>query len=388
MKKIKILEVIGDSSLSGAPVAVLGLVKGLDKKEFDVTCVCPPGPLAGILREIKGIEVEVVTMKSKWDFKVIKKIHRLIKSLSKGEPASPIIVHTHGLRGGLLGRLACIFAEKTAPKVVYTEHLWTADYRLKNRLGYFLQIFWLWFLDFFTDKTITVSKAVADFLVNRGITRLDKIKVIYNGVEVKEKRVEHRKKDNELTIGFVGSLAKRKGVDYLIRAFVDISSNTKPLLSKLIIVGEGPEKANLKRLSQRLKIEDKVDFRGQVEDIATIYPTLDLYVQPSLDESFGIATLEAMSFGIPVIVSAVGGLCELLEGKSDKVAKNPYQLTDYGILVQPKNSVALSKAILKLLKDKELRRKMARKAKERTKEFSVEKMVSQTEQLYSKLVAS
>jgi glycosyltransferase involved in cell wall biosynthesis len=381
MRKIRILQIIGDSTLSGAPISLLTLVKNLDKKKFDITCLCPPGPLAGLLKEVKGVGVEIVPMRSKWDFKAIKKIRKIIKSLS------PCIVHCHGLRGGFLGRLACIGPQKTAPKVVYTEHLWTAEYRLKNPISHWFQLFSLWFLDLFTNKIIAVSKAVADFLVKKKITRPEKLMVIYNGTDIKLKtKNEKRKtttKNSEVIIGFVGSLTKRKGVEYLIRAIPLIILNLKSKILNLVIVGEGEEKEKLQKLTKKLKLEKFVEFWGLLDDTSTIYPVLDVYVQPSLDEAFGIAVLEAMSFGVPVVASQVGGLSELLNHKPHKSLKLPYEVTDCGILVPPKNSAALAKAIVKVLKDEKLAKKIGKAGQKRALEFSADRMVKETEKLYS-----
>ena len=372
MKKIKILEIIGDSTLTGGPRHLLSLVKGLDKKRFDITCVCPPGVLAGELKEIEGIKVEIIPMHSKWDFKAIKKLRKIIKFLN------PLIVHAHGVRGGWLGRLACIGPKKTAPKVIYTEHLWTSDYRLKNPISHFFQIFGLWFLDLITSKTIAVSKAVADFLVKRGITRPEKLVVIYNGIELPKLSKLTKSTKLTKTIGFVGSLEKRKGIEWLIRAVPELKLKIQNEKLKIIIVGEGKEKENLKKLTKKLKIENQVEFKGFVEKISDIYPTLDVYAQPSLDEAFGISALEAMSFGVPVVASNVGGLRELLNLKSDKC----------GILVPPKNESALAEVILKILKNEKLAKKMGKAAKKRASFFTASKMVKETEKLYEGLLKS
>jgi glycosyltransferase involved in cell wall biosynthesis len=228
---------------------------------------------------------------------------------------------------------------------------------------------------------------VADFLVKKKITRPEKLMVIYNGTDIKLKtKNEKRKtttKNSEVTIGFVGSLTKRKGVEYLIRAIPLIILNLKSKILNLVIVGEGEEKEKLQKLTKKLKLEKFVEFWGLLDDTSTIYPVLDVYVQPSLDEAFGIAVLEAMSFGVPVVASQVGGLSELLNHKPHKSLKLPYEVTDCGILVPPKNSAALAKAIVKVLKDEKLAKKIGKAGQKRALEFSADRMVKETEKLYS-----
>ena len=400
MNKIKVLEVIGDSTLSGAPRHLLSLVKGLNKKRFDITCVCPPGPLAGELEEINGVDVEIIKMHSKWDFGVVRKIRKIISHLSS--QSSSLIVHCHGMRGGYLGRLACIVPKDKAPKVIYTEHLWTFEYKLKNPFSNFFQLCGLWFLDLFTNKTIAVSKAVAVFLTAKNITRPSKIEIIYNGVKAQEKRKKKKEKisvkDSEFTLGFVGSLNKQKGIEYLLRALPEVSSKltfaqrasaakAESQNLKLIIVGEGEEKENLINLSKKLKIDKQIKFLGMIDDLSSIYPTLDIYVQPSVAESFGISALEALSFGVPVVASAVGGLPELLNGVSDKSDFKPYQLTKCGVLVLPQNAIALSLALAKILKNDKLRKKMSAEAIKKANQFSLDKMIDETENLYESILA-
>lgn len=385
MRKIKVLEIIGDSSLSGGSISLLTLVKGLDKSKFEITCACPPGPLAGLLKEVKGVETKVVPMRSKWDFRAIKSLRSLIFKLKNNK--HDLLVHCHGVRGGWLGRLACLSPKKNAPKVVYTEHLWTDEYCLKNPLSQIFQLFGLWLLDWVTNKTIAVSGSVAKFLINKGITRPEKIAVIYNGIEETKKGQLKKAKNEtkETVIGFVGSLTKRKGVEYLIKAISILKE--QGLKVKGVIVGEGEERKRLEALSKKLKIDKIIEFKGLVEDPALIYPTFNIYVQPSLDEAFGIAALEAMSFGLPVIASNVGGLRELLDLKSDKIDnKSPYIKTEYGLLIPPENEMALVEAILKLIKDKKLAQELGKKAAERAKEFSAKRMVRETEEVYCRVV--
>lgn len=365
MGKIKVLQIIGDSSLSGAPRSLLSLIKGLPKEKFEIKVACPFGPLVSQLKKLKR-EVFVITMRSKWDLGALFRLRKLIKK------EKPKIVHCHGMRGGWLGRLASIGPRKTAPKIIYTEHLWTSEYRLKNPISHFLQIASLWFLDLFTDRTICVSKAVADFLMKRGITRGEKVAVIYNGIEIP--RLTKKKMEKMKTIGFVGSLVERKGLDDLFLAMPLVISNLKPQALNLVIVGEGPEKENLKKLTKKLKIDKFVEFRGFLDDLSTIYPTFDIYIQPSQNEAFGIAPLEAMSYGIPVVASNVGGLSELILDKKT------------GFLVPPKNPKALSEAIIKLLKNEKLRKKMGEAARERAKEFSQERMAKETEKIYCQVI--
>ncbi len=175
MSKLSVLEIIGDPSLAGAPRHLLSIVENLDLDKFEIHVICPPGPLAGEIKKLsRHIDLDIIPMRSRFDFQAIGKIRRHIKHLK------PDIIHAHGTRAGLLGRLAAIGFNRP---VIYTEHLWTKEYRLSSPLLNFFHFSANWFLDLFTNLNIAVSGAVKEFLIDSNISREPKIKVIYNGIE-------------------------------------------------------------------------------------------------------------------------------------------------------------------------------------------------------------
>src|SRR3990167_7781666 len=178
--KTSILEIIGDSTLAGAPRHLLSLLENFDYKKFRLFVICPPGPLAGEVKGLKkGIDLEIVPMKSKIDLSAIKEIRANIKHIK------PDVIHVHGTRAGAFGRLAAI---GFSYPVIYTEHLWTKNYKLSNIISQQLQLIGLWFLDMFTTLNIAVSQAVKDFMVENQISRDSKVVVIYNAIEPTKKK--------------------------------------------------------------------------------------------------------------------------------------------------------------------------------------------------------
>jgi len=364
MKKIKILEIIGDATLAGAPRHLLSLLENLDSKKFSLLVICPPGPLAGEVKTLKkNIGLEIVPMNSKLDFKAISEIRANIKHIK------PELIHVHGTRAGSLGRLAAIGIRTP---VIYTEHLWTKNYKLPSRLAHRIQMIGLWFLDMFTTINIAVSQSVKDFLVDNQISRDSKVVVIYNAVTpVKKKNQILAKK--EITIGSVGTLNVQKGMQYLIEAFPKILKEFP--LAHLEIVGEGPYRKNLEKLIRKMKLKKSVELTGFIKEIIEKMEEFDIYVQPSLSESFGLAIIEAMNLGIPVVATNTGGIPEVVTaGKS-------------GILVEPAKPEALSSAILQLLRDHKKAKEMGKIGAEDVKiKFDLEEMINETEKLYEKVV--
>ncbi len=167
---------------------------------------------------------------------------------------------------------------------------------------------------------------------------------------------------------FVGKLRKYKGVEYLIKAIVNLDV-------KLKIVGNGEEFQILKDLVKLLNIENKVVFISNANDdeLMECYKKADLFVLPSINEAeaFGVVQLEALANGLPVINTN-------LKSGVPYVSLNNYS----GITVEPKNSDKLSEAIEKIISNKELYELYSSNALERVKAFSREKMSESYKEIY------
>ncbi|MBU4535885.1 MAG: glycosyltransferase family 4 protein [Euryarchaeota archaeon] len=210
------------------------------------------------------------------------------------------------------------------------------------------------------DEVFVVSKSLEDKILKMNIPGVDKkLKVTWNGVDV-EKFNPQNASDFKKEIGiaedkplvlFLGNLVRQKGVHYLLRA-----KNFMDQPAFLAIVGGGPLLQDLKGMAEYENIKD-VHFTGARYDIDKIIPAAELLVLPSLSESFGIALLEAMASGKPVVATSVGGIPELVS-------------EDVGILVEPRNPVALAEAIDLILENKDLREKMGKQAREKALKYA------------------
>lgn len=361
MEKIKILEIIGDSSLAGAPRHLLGIIENLSLEKFEIHVICPPGPLAGEIRKIRRhVDLEVIPMRQRLDLKAISDIRKDIKSLR------PDIIHIHGTRAGFLGRIAAIGFNLP---VIYTEHLWTKQYHLQSRILNFLHYATNWGLDIFTTLNIAVSEAVKDFLVTSRISHLDKVKVIYNGIDPSTHQAHIFRHESEFLFATVGTLNQQKGIQFLIRALPQIIKEFPGV--QLEIIGDGPYKRILQNEVKKHKLKAYVKFTGFVPDVSKYLTRFDLYVQPSLSESFGLAIVQAMSVGLPIIATNTGGIPEVVtEGKS-------------GFLVEPADEKSLAGAILELLRHPSLAKKMGEMAKrEADMKFNIKDMVNDLEKTY------
>lgn len=209
------------------------------------------------------------------------------------------------------------------------------------------------------------------------------IVIIPNGVDAKifkpmnkeELRKRYGFSLEEKIIIAVARLIPRKGIDYLIRATAMVSQHLPNL--RLLIIGNGIQRAELERLIEQLEFNDKAQILGFVphNQIATYLNMADVFVIPSLYEPLGIVTIEAMACGIPVIGSDVDGIPDVIED-----GKN-------GILVPPGDDKQLAEAIMRLLADEDTRNKFAQKGLETVKQkFLWEIVLAEIKDVYSNLI--
>ena len=191
-----------------------------------------------------------------------------------------------------------------------------------------------------------------------------------NDLSREESRSRLQIKEEAKIIIFVGSLRPIKGVKYLIQA-IDIINKEKAGV-KLMLVGDGGERESLEQLVKDLDLESSVTFTGKVanEKVPEYMAASDVFVLPSLSEGFPVVTLEAMASGLPIVATRVGGMPEIVEDGEN------------GFLVEPRNPGQIAERILLLLKDDQLREKMARSNREKAKRYSWENVVERLERVY------
>lgn len=363
--KIKLIEIIADSSLGGGPRHVLDLIKNIDKEKFDVYVICPGGYLSAEAKQLKSVTVYNVDMRSKFDLIALWEIKRIINKIrAEKDPFGPLIVHTHGARGGLLGRLA----SPSAAKKVHTEHSFNSAFHLENPINEWVQKKIIQRQNHHSDLIIAVSGSVHDFLVKGKMAPSKQIVVIPNGIDLKKTDNSRQitVRDHKApVIGTVGNLNFQKGQIYLIQALPLVLK--KFPLATLEIVGEGAERSVLEAEIKRLNIERHVTLFGHRNSLEKYYKDWSVFVLPSISETFGIVVLEAMKNGLPVVATRVGGIPDIItQNKS-------------GLLVEPRNEKALAQAILKILESPALAAKLKREGLSRVKDFDWKEIIKKIE---------
>jgi glycosyltransferase involved in cell wall biosynthesis len=200
------------------------------------------------------------------------------------------------------------------------------------------------------DTLITQTRIVKDDILNRFPGT--RIEVVPNGITLPQKRAHGDK------IVFLGRLNKVKGIEFLIDAVRDIKD-----CPELVISGSGPEEAKLRAMSEGLNVR----ITGRIAAVEDLYRQGKFFVLPSLSEGLPQVILEAMSYGLPVISTRVGGIPDVIEhGKT-------------GFLVEPGNSEELRKHIEILLSDEAICERMSERCLTEVKKYSWDKIVARIE---------
>jgi len=231
------------------------------------------------------------------------------------------------------------------------------------------------------DCFVANSESVAKFLKTTGISSR-KIRIVHSGVDLmsiegaprKDIRAELGLPESTPIIGNVTHLDEHKGHRYLIEAMPEILRYLPAVHA--VIGGKGEKENELKNMSQRLGVEQRVHFIGYRRDAHSIIKSFDVYVVPSHIEGFGTCLLDAVAAGAPVAATSVGGVAEII---NDGVE---------GALFAPGDPRALATSVAGLLKNPARAKKMAEAASARLrKQFTDEIMVKGMLGVYKEVVA-
>jgi glycosyltransferase involved in cell wall biosynthesis len=233
-----------------------------------------------------------------------------------------------------------------------------------------------------TDLVIATSDFARDQLIRSGLSS-DHVRRVHNCINVEFPKTVRRDRaalrefgvaDAAFVVGTVSRLTVVKGHAYLLEAAAILREKISDL--KIVIVGGGPLEDELKRLAEAKGVSDLVVFTGPRRDLEHLYSAMDVFVFPSWFETFGNAVLEAAAYGLPVVASAVGGLLETVEDART------------GILVPPRDPVALAGGILYLAQNPLLATNMGAAGRERVKRYFLpSRVAAEVEEVYRYVLA-
>jgi glycosyltransferase involved in cell wall biosynthesis len=303
---MKVLHVISGLAAGGAE-QWLRLLLRHGPADAEVLTLSNPGLVADALRA-EGVRVTSLGMRGNRDLSVLPRLRRHIRA------GGFDVVHTHLFRAQLYGALAARLAGVRT--VVSTEHSLNdrlIEGRPTDRFGV-RELYRL--AARLTSVTIAVSEPVADRLVAWGIPRA-RIEVVPVGLDVQAFRFDPRARleirrelgvpTAAMVVGGVGRLVEPKRFDVLVRALPDLPG------VYLLLVGDGPERKALGELAARNDVADRVIFTGERLDVGRLLAAMDVFASPSPEETFGVAILEALAAGLPVVYAD----CPALLGHED-----------------------------------------------------------------------
>lgn len=371
---MRILFVITTSDFGGTETFLRILSTHLDRNEFEpIACtLCPPGAAALEMRQ-SGVEVVTLGMAAGARLReLLSGWRRLAKLIDE---TGTDLVHSLLYRANVLAPLASRFSRRRPPVVAGQRSLTPMTGRKAARAARFTRRL--------CSRIVVPSRAVSSMLIDDERVDPGRVEVIPNGVDterftVADRRQQRRELDLPVDaplIGAVGRLSPEKGMAYLVEAFAGLGGNGRS--PYLVIAGDGPERRRLEQQVEALGIAEQVRLLGRRSDLEKLYPALDLFVLPSLEEGSPNALIEALACGCCCIATRVGGSPEVLNDG------------EFGDLVEPASAEQLRHAMQALLHDVDRRRSLEAAARQHvTAHFSVSSMVAAYGDLYRQLAAN
>ncbi|MEC9489299.1 MAG: glycosyltransferase family 4 protein [Halanaerobium sp.] len=342
----------------GTETHVIELIKGLGK-EYQTALFAPPGSR---LTEFKELAIRFIPFTSldKNPFRGLREFHKKLHDIAKDVD----LIHVHAAHELVL--FTRLFLGRSDIPIFFTVHGYEKpfDYRLSSI-----------FSNLFADEVIVVSAHEYRKMLNNGMKRR-KLNLIYNGISLPERYSTDNLPSpmvelagpGKKVIGTVARLDKNKGIHILLEAFHLLAEQG----THLLIIGEGELEEKLKQMAGKLRIADRIKFAGFVANTHDYYEAMDVFVLPTIGvEASGLAVMEAMAHGLPVISTEVGGIPELVrDGET-------------GLLVPPGDAAALKGALERLVGDAGLAERLGKAGRQRyEQEFSAEVMVERVRELY------
>lgn len=358
-EKKKILMVVTSAEFGGAQEHIVDLVWGLCSK-YQIGLVAGRGDSLPKQLEKFGIEFFLVGSfrREISPFQDLKTVFALRKILRKWRPD---LLHAHTSKAGVMVKLQRIF--RWLP-IVYTPHNWSFNPNNatgSHRLNYAIESF----TNRFADRIVCVSRAELDLVEDSWFR--DRVTVIPNGIEIRSLPRTSR----ERVLLWVGRFEEPKLPELAISAFLRLPEEIRSGW-RLVLLGEGSKRAELQR---RHTEHFNVIFLGSLPRVKVLdwMARSSGLVLVSRWESFGLAALEAMNLGLPVLASEVGGLREILrDGETGFLVKN-----------RPES---VAQGMLQLIQDPARCQKMAERAYAASLAYSKERMVEAVDRVYSDLL--
>lgn len=366
-EEAKVLYLIETGGPGGAERMLLNLACGLKGSYRPVVGLGRPGWLQSQF-VASGVPCEIVRSHGWGDLGIVADTVKIIRKHCIS------LIHAHEFYMNVIGAAAALL---TGVPLVCTVHGKNYYPDHPRRISLYKMVAWR------AGAMVAVSRDLQYFFCQLTGLMPSQVRVIYNGVPLGSH--DHAISDrsilqsigipiDSLLIGAIGNLYPVKGHIYLVRAMPEILQRHPG--AHVVLLGRGGELEHLREESKALGVEKHIHLLGYREDTAKWLEVMDVYVQPSLNEGLPLALLEAMNAGVPVVVTAVGGMPEVVVAGQT------------GLTVAPNSSDELAHAIVKVLGDRNLAVKVGLAGEQQVRaNFSLESMIAGYRNVYSELLA-
>lgn len=365
------------SSHGGAATHLRNLALGLPPDRYAATVAMPLDDGNVLPADFANSPVKFVPLEIAGGF-AWSEIFRLHRLLAEGQFD---LLHLHGARSALYGRLAAAMLSKR-PKIVFSIHGFATPFHPQPKRLIYLTLERL--LQRLTDHTIAVAQAEADLFCSFGLARPDKISFIHYGIDLDRftnpplnlapLRAELGLSEADQVILTVCRLNVPRDFVSLLTAFAQVQAN-RPA-ARLLIVGDGPQRAEVESLIRDHNLTQQVQITGFRSDVPALMALARVYVLTSYGwEGYPISTLEAQASGLPAVVTDAGGSKEAVLDEQT------------GLVVPKQRPDRLAQAIERLLADEALHQRLGQAGQSRAQEqFSRARMVEKIMVIYERLL--
>ncbi len=372
----RVLHLVDTLNIGGTETQMVESALRMKRLGYHITvgCLRAEGPL---LRVLQSASVPVVEFRKEKTLLSLNGARQLLRLAAFLRAGSFGVVHAHDLWANLLGVPAARLAR--TPVIISSRRYladleWYKPWRNRViRLIYRL-----------STRVVVNSKAVQERLVDRDRVSPKKVRVIYNAVDVvrfaaarenRQRVLPNIGASSKLIVVLANMYSPVKGHACLVSAARTVCENEPNVV--FLLIGDGPERPNLEAQVRNFKLDQNVVFLGRRTDVPQLLASCDLSVLPSEAEAFPNALLESMSAGLPVVATAVGGSKEIIAN-----GKN-------GLLVPPGKPEELAAAVLLVLRDSRLAKKLAHAGQDdMRRRFSFDRLLAELAQLYKEPLLS
>jgi glycosyltransferase involved in cell wall biosynthesis len=356
---VKVLHIDTERTWRGGEQQVTYLVEGLEREGVQSVLAAPPDSEIARRFTDAGREVRGIPMRGEADPVAVSRLASCIRRERFD------VVHLHTSHAHALGALAARWAATPCVVTRRVDFEIRGVARLKYRYG--------------VSHFIAITEAVGEVLRRAGV-RADRITVVPSGIETGRFAGASRARGRDAlglsgatpVVGTVAHFAWHKGLPTLIRAWPRVRERVRG--AQLVLVGRGEDEALLRDEVAAAGVVDSVHFAGFRNDVPDCLAAFDVFAMPSVMEGMGTSILDAFAVGLPVVASRVGGIPEIVEPEVT------------GLLVAPSDPDALSDALVRMLEDREMAKRVGEEAKRRVGErFSAQRTARGTLDVYRRV---